>query len=787
MSRMLWIFARQGLADLPPAAHADCLVLEGGWEKADISANTPSPRHPCIQGRRSAPAIRPDHGTGALSPLGLSPLARPSTGETPHPTPDLCPGQKFSLDALLDARWTWIDDEAARLADLAANTTETASTHRKKSAHSPGLGSVSRDPLRLSVEWIDALALRYAMVRWLRVVAFFTCFRPLQSDERVEAFLAPDRDDDYALLLEQLAHQAGAKLTIHRIADGWKEPVWLAPNERWRQWLGKWARRCNPRISASSRVGRKSRQPVVLLCGNPRILDPVCQALLDRQVGVWWLYERFAVRAWLRWRTFGVGQLWCDGPSKQDKRSETPWQQVSDRLLPGRIGPLCCQGIDLGQIVRHWTARRAQSAHARYAQWIEQVEGHLARVRPQAVVVDEDATPFARVVVAAARGQGVPSWVVQHGAPYVRFGFVPLEADSICVWDQASATQLTRWGVSPERIVITGSPWQEKMIQQIRQDRDRSSRRKGFLSGVSRPQWFRRTKHQISDPPIDRTIRQFSPSPPGGVQEVPPPRFRVLLLTTVPPRDHRPDPVGFHLTTASYAGMVRSAFAAVDRMSTAQLIVKLHPRCQHDPWVEAAQKDFPWLPVERVNDASLAKCLAQADCVLSCVSSAGVDAVQAGWPVIQLLPEGSAELLSGPEWGFVGTARTENELYTLLCQVCTAWSVLADSSPIAAGRLPYPGPLGTGHGSLREFSESDREVKSGLCLPVRPGLSAADRIAQTVTVPGRCEWAYGAQQLVGIAVGTEDHLPQQNPLVTVHRGEDSAQRIQRTQRDETEQ
>lgn len=685
MSRKLWILARQGLADLAGAANAEVVLLEGAWEKAT---------------RGSESAAPPQRAW-------------------------------FALDTLLDSRWGVIDEEATRLADLAAGSPLRLSANGCTGSEAGEflLDSVGR--VRLRPEWIEALALRYAMVRWIRVATFFRQIRPFQSDQPIEAFLTPGRDDDYALLLEQLAQKAGANLTVHWRPDDWQEPVGLAPNPWWRRWLGRFACWCNPPLPSSpERSGRTSDRPCVLLCGNPRILDPVCQAFLDRHVQVWWLYERFAVRAWLRQRRFGVGQLWCDqrpqfslsalqpkgcSPLRKvlkrwhDRKADGNNQPDSDPLLPCRIGPLEYQGIDLGPVARQWVNRRMQWAHRRYGQWIAAVESHLTRLRPQAVILDEDATAFSRVVVATARSLGVSSWVVQHGAPYIRFGFAPLEVDYICVWDQASRRQLIQWGVPKEQIFVTGSPWQEKVRAELRRSSIRGCR-------------FRKAFSFVWSAPAEK--------------EKP---FWILLLTTVPPRDHRPDPVGFHLTTATYAEMIRSAFAAAARMPGARLMVKLHPRAGRDRWVEKARQAFPQLPVYQKVGGSLAACLAQADCVLGCASSAGVDAVWAGWPVIQLLPEGSSELLPTEEWGFVGTARTEAEIYTLLSQV--RWG--RGGPDHSAVHAPF-GPAGLfadrfspGKETCSEHSDTPQEDSDGLDKPEHlelpeSMLSAADRIVQTV-------------------------------------------------------
>lgn len=501
---------------------------------------------------------------------------------------------RASLDDALDVRHAWIDDEAARLAELAAQ-------------------GDSLLPAR-----IDALALGYAAVKWLRVLAFFAEVRPVGQGDEVQLVATRARDEDYAELLDLVCRRAGAALSVSWVDRGPAPPTPVAGNPAWRRALGRLAGALDARLSPAG------PRPRVVLCGNPRVLDPVCEELVGRGSAVWWLYDRFALRSWLRWRPRGVGQLVCDASLGSD-----------NRLIHLATGPLPCRGFDLGPIVRQWIAGRLAATGARLTRLADQVARHFSRVMPAAVVLDEDATPLARIAVAAARRVGARSWVVQHGAPCVRFGFAPLEADRVCVWGESSARQLVRWGVPPHRIERTGSPWHE------------------VLSKALTP----------------------APSPTSGRGE-----RRVLLLTTVPPRDDRPEPVSLHLTRSAYAAMVRMAFAAVARVPGTQLTVRLHPRAAGDAAVESAAAEFRQLHARVVRGGSLARCLAGCDCVLNCVSSAGIDAMLAGMPVIQLLPQGSGDVLPAGEWGFAGAARTREELDEVL------------SGVLASESRPHAGP-----------------------------------------------------------------------------------------------
>jgi hypothetical protein len=294
--------------------------------------------------------------------------------------------------------------------------------------------------------------------------------------------------------------------------------------------------------------------------------------------------------------------------------------------------------VDLSPAVERFLLFLQTTHGPRQTRLLERLNDHFQRFRPQTLVLGEDATPLARAAVAVARRYGVPSCVLQHGAPCCRFGFAPLTADRILVWGQSSARQLIDWGVSEERIETLGSPWHEEFLARL-------------------PTRFA------------QAARPAKPTLP-----------RILLLATVPPRDNRPDAVELHLTTKSYRQMVEMAVSVVSGIPAAQLLVKLHPRTPDDPLIRRALARFPRLKA-RVVSGGLDRWLAKSDCVLSCVSSAGVDAALAGLPVIQLLPTGSGPILPHAAWGLHGTARTAGELGDQLAQV-----LAGDNSP--GGPLP---------------------------------------------------------------------------------------------------
>ena len=498
---------------------------------------------------------------------------------------------RLSLDESIDARFGWVDEEASRLAGLAVDD-----SRRDRKHYSP------------TAAGINALSLRYYMAKLARVVAFFTEVCPPARGDDVHLVVAGHRDDDYVDLVTSLCRIAGSKCRVTRIERPPPPDPSLPPNQLWRRRATWWLGCIEPSIPSNS-------QPRVVLCGNPHLLDPVCMELARRKCRLWWLYDRFALKTWLRWRRHGVGQLVCQSSLCGENRIEQP-----------RLPPLLCRQVDLTAPVRRWIGDRIRTYGPRQTRIVDQIGAHFRRVKPDALVLDQDATPFARAAVGLARELGSRSFVVQHGAPAGRFGFAPLAADKILVWGRSSRQTLLRWGVADDRVQVTGSPRHDKLSRT-------------FLRSIRKPS------------------AKATRRPP-----------EILLLATVPPNDHRPAGVQVHLTRSTYAKMLHEAFWAVDRLPNATLVVKLHPRSPNDAVARRLVTQFDQLHARVVTDGPLERWISQANCVLSCLSSAGIDATLAGVPVIQLLPEGCGNVLPAHEWGLLGSATNGIEIERLMAR-----------------------------------------------------------------------------------------------------------------------
>ncbi len=503
-----------------------------------------------------------------------------------------------SLDESIDARHGWIDADAVRIAEQLAE------------GHDESWDSAGEVPNALLAH-LGALRLRYYLVKLLRWVAYCREVRRPIAGERWELHAGPG-DQDYVDVFEELCRVhgvAGRVLLEPEASRSTSVATKIAP--AWRRMLTPLLATTVERAAALADKPPVAHGRRVMFCGDGHLLTPVCHEWLRRKGQAALLCDLPIIK--LRVRIPNLRQFACEG-----------FRGRANRFDP--IAPLSMrteEGIDLGRPLERWlSAARAQHG-PRWSRWLTAMDRHFISFRPQVLALSEDATPFARAAVWTAQRHGVPSLVVQHGAPCLSFGFAPLAADQIAAWDDASRDQLVDWGVPRQRIVITGS---------LALDQSRAQ-----LAAV----WPRRKA------PHPRTV---------------------VLLANLPARDDRPDGVAYHLTRDTHEGMLRAALEALSAIPGVRLIVKLHPRqIDNEPWPRLLGA-YPSVQVGLVRCARWTDLLRRSSLVLSCVSSAGIEAARLGWPVVQIVPRGAGNVLPAARWGLLGSASTAEELRPLVLQ-----------------------------------------------------------------------------------------------------------------------
>jgi hypothetical protein len=88
----------------------------------------------------------------------------------------------------------------------------------------------------------------------------------------------------------------------------------------------------------------------------------------------------------------------------------------------------------------------------------------LSKDPPRVAVVASDQHRIGRLVVEEAQAMGCPVVVLQHGLPQSELGYLPVSADKIALWSQASRRWFEERGTSPDRLVVLGNPRFDRLI-----------------------------------------------------------------------------------------------------------------------------------------------------------------------------------------------------------------------------------------------------------------------------------------------------------------------------------
>lgn len=104
----------------------------------------------------------------------------------------------------------------------------------------------------------------------------------------------------------------------------------------------------------------------------------------------------------------------------------------------------------------------------------------LTKLAPKAILLASDAHRIERIIVQVAKKQEVATYVVQHGAPIWRYGYVPVVADKMLVWGEDAFNWFVKHGVPSEKLVIVGNPRFDKLAV-INLEKKRVAKMKLFL------------------------------------------------------------------------------------------------------------------------------------------------------------------------------------------------------------------------------------------------------------------------------------------------------------------
>jgi hypothetical protein len=104
--------------------------------------------------------------------------------------------------------------------------------------------------------------------------------------------------------------------------------------------------------------------------------------------------------------------------------------------------------------------------------WLAAERDALARrldaMQPRWLVMASDQHRLGRLAVALARDRGIRTLVLQHGLPQYRLGFLPLVADELATWSEASDDWLVAAGADRGRLRRVGNPRLDALVRSDR-------------------------------------------------------------------------------------------------------------------------------------------------------------------------------------------------------------------------------------------------------------------------------------------------------------------------------
>ncbi len=281
--------------------------------------------------------------------------------------------------------------------------------------------------------------------------------------------IAPDKLE--ALAPAWVGKTSGVRrMVIEESKPGWREALkrqslWIRDIHEWGILISSPLRSPLSR-SLSTGSAQKSKSPI-LIAADPKVVRPVIEELAQQGHPMILLRPLLAFKPMRELAQYGIkSRVYADyltAPMRQKVRQEQQRMQTSKE-----------QALEAVQNSRvfHWRGQdwfdavRLQLDYV-LGDYLPTLLGYfflthqlIDQEKIAGILVDEDVCEFNRTLVTAAGTRGVPSVVIQHGAPYdlQPTGLSPVSARKIAAWGAYSEECFRRWGVPAEKIALTGAP-----------------------------------------------------------------------------------------------------------------------------------------------------------------------------------------------------------------------------------------------------------------------------------------------------------------------------------------
>lgn len=177
---------------------------------------------------------------------------------------------------------------------------------------------------------------------------------------------------------------------------------------------------------------------------------------------------------------------------------ERDWESIKLTLEKESIWNI--EGINIFKLIEQRIFQLIACEFPALISWITLCEEITEKIKFDAILIDEDVTPFHKALIQVTRRRSIPSVVLQHGVTGQSRGYSPLSASFFAAWGEISKKRLMEWGVSANQIVVTGTPSLNRPLPAIsREARTGIMKSLGFDPGK---------KVILYAPPRERKIEQ---------------------------------------------------------------------------------------------------------------------------------------------------------------------------------------------------------------------------------------------------------------------------------------
>jgi hypothetical protein len=219
---------------------------------------------------------------------------------------------------------------------------------------------------------------------------------------------------------------------------------------------------------------------------------------------------------------------------------------------------------------------------------INQMDTLFQRFKIKSSLVDEDRTVYKNLLVQVSRKYKCNSYVNCHGEPFHKIGFMPLTADYMMVWGRKQKEILNEWGLDEKKVIITGCSKYDKYLP-LSADSIKAKICKNLKFSLTRP---------------------------------------LVVIAPFPLKKGR------NMLENSIWSDIRQVIATVSQFGELQIIIKLHPGDDNEPYIRSLVKDLNSNVIKIITKYDPLKLAKGADLLIVYRSTFAIDGLAYQKPVI---------------------------------------------------------------------------------------------------------------------------------------------------------